>query len=417
MKALFGALCRRFRAAAPAPALAPSPQAVIERMQQDAVLRAGLTERMKDPQFPLSGLYRPEGPVLAWMLTMLALWDHDVADPDLIERTPHSPTQERITFPFVSKAWSMLSSEGRVERRVKLGETLFVCTAPTWSMRAAVHSELVSGRHVVVFDAGLFVNLTRLGCTISDLLIDHDPKNSRLNWGRHDLDVDIRQLATRGPAIDALADQCVELLVRGHLFDLPLAGADPLRDRFVPLFIRDSFLFLVAHEYAHIHFGHHDPRAGVLPARQEDQADRHAFADVCSTIGGRGEYTIGVFYNVMLLLFCFELIHRTVHFAMTGKDYGHLDGALQYQIMMGNEARHPGPAARRWRIAQLAQEAAAQLPPDFAAQVDCLEATLQNIWKLTLVKMAPRLASARISGEWAEQVRRHAQAYESFATS
>ncbi len=392
-------------------------QDVIDRMQRDAIEKAELAKRMKDPGFPLSGLYRPQGPILNWMLTILALWDGGVVDPGIIDRTPVSPTQERITFPFVSKAWSILSSAGRVERRVKLGETMFLATAPTSSMRAAVHSELISDRHVVMFDAGLFINLTRLGIAISDLLIDHDLAKSRLPWGRYNLDLDAGQLATRGPAIDALADQCVELIVRGHLHDLPLTGSNPLRDEFVPVFLRDSFLFLVAHEYAHVHLRHHDPHAAEPLARQEDQADRHAFGDVCSAIGSRGEPTIGVFYNVMLLLFCFELIHRTVHFAMTGKDYGHLDGRLQHQIMMGREDRHLSPSARRWGIAQLALEAAAQLPPDFAARVDHIEATLQDIWKVTLVKMEPRLASARISGAWDEQVRRHAEAYESFGTS
>jgi hypothetical protein len=178
----------------------------------------------------------------------------------------------------------------------------------------------------------------------------------------------------------------------------------PYDNKLCSMFLRDAFMFLVAHEYGHIHLSHFDDLNSTEEIwEKEGDADLWAFHDVYSTLSAMKQPTMPVFVNVMILFFCFELIYRTIHLIYTGVDYGHLSDAHQRALQCPRE-RHWYPSPRRAFLARRIQQNAAARSEEIGQHFDMLERLFSGIWNHMYVRNMQFSCTHKVSQLWHEQL-------------
>jgi len=388
---------------------------VIEKYQIDSCRDAGYLWCMNDVEFPLSGDFVASEDVQRSVTGILDRWGVISPWPPIQTNRLHGLYQEKVTIIFLKSAWAILQTNPYMNRCVQLERDIFLATAPTGLMQAKVKSRIrqTSSMHAIIFDVGLYYSLEHFIHAFSTVCRSKPTTESQLMYLQHNLDPYSLDLSQKEKELDYLADLFAKLVDEGNVFSFaPQFTKEAERD-FCAIFLRDAFCFLLSHEYHHIHLRHFDPSIKLSLHEMEHEADQFAFADTCGAIAAFGRPTIGVYYNIMIMFFFFDMLYRSIHLKTTGKNYEGLSKRLQY-LMQLSEKRHPHPRIRRFILSETIYKNAETLPEDFGFSVALLERLFLNIWEATIKKLYAKFTNNNVHVIWKGQVESDDQAYAQF---
>ena len=303
--------------------------ALIRSVQEKAWRLSEIEDRLEDPGFPFSGRFDPPAEIEEAIAHLLMLTGVAVGRPIVRCDLLTTVYQEKLSPPVFYNAWHRLEEAKAVPKTLRLGEEIFLASAPTGLLYPVTYREKVSRKLAMVFDANLLlfslIFLTSVVKLCAAPEADTAPGDGCwIKWGQN-FTVD-RTLARIVDAEDVTRNIATLLLNTVHQ-SLPYSDnldrlvPSPKEELLLALLIDDLFTFIIGHEVAHINAGNLDghpvepDEAGLAHdtnAMRERLADLHGFALLANTIP-QAAGNFRVYIHTAIVFHTMAFLYRAVH--------------------------------------------------------------------------------------------------------
>jgi hypothetical protein len=271
--------------------------ALIRSLQEKGWRLSGIIGRLEDPRFPFSGRFDPPAEIEELVASLLMLTGRAVGRPIIRADLLTTIYQEKLSPPVFYSAWFRLEEAGAVPEALRLGEEVFLASAPTGSLYPVTYREKASRKLAIVFDANLLlfsrVFLTSVVKLCATPEADQSPDDSSwIKWGQN---FTMKRTLSHIIAADDATRNIATLLLNIVHQSLPYSDnfdrlkTSPKEEILLALLIDDLFTYIIGHELAHIKAGDLDrdpvePDQATLVQRLIPLSQVHQYIGVADEI-------------------------------------------------------------------------------------------------------------------------------------
>lgn len=400
--------------------------ALVRSLQKEAWRLSEIEDRLEDQGFPFSGRFDPPAEIEEAIARLLVLTGTAVGRPIIRCDLLTTVYQEKLSPPIFYNAWFRLEEAQAIPATLRLGEEIFLASAPTGLLYPVTYREAVSHKLAIVFDANLLlfarIFLTSVVKICAATQADTAPGDGFwIKWGEN-FTVD-RTLAQILKAEDATRNIATLLLNTVHKSlpysdNLDRLDPSPKEELLLALLIDDLFTYMIGHEVAHIKAGHLARHPGASDgaglghdtnATRERLADLHGFGLLANTIP-QAAGNFRVYIHTAIVFHMMAFLYRSVHALHFRRDYGNLPPQVMSTLYFPPDHLYPHPLTRLFSLRNEVRAQASTLREDINAWDHSIDTFFENLWKPVYLQLLG--AKQPVASQWRYIVDLHQIAYD-----